>query len=197
VIFWVNWSTVINLSSELFAPVKRLFKSVRALIGLLMLHKLFNLLIWTKSSDVLPWLLSVGCVPCVFVRTRFRRKIVRARRIPPTITIHCRALDPRFTLAEKKIAVRRWSGLVGSANYFPPNSSPDALSRGRGCGVFQFGVVGFGSFTACVFFFLFSQSLSLGRGAGTYFSFLAFRFLRSWAASSFFWYSGHFILLAV
>jgi hypothetical protein len=48
---------------------------------------------------------------------------VRATRIPPTIRIQCSALDPRFTLAAKKIAVRRWSGLVGSANYFPPKST--------------------------------------------------------------------------
>jgi hypothetical protein len=68
VIFCVNWSTVINLSSELFAPVKRLFKSVKALIKLLILHKLFNLLIWAKSSDVLPWLFPIGCVLCVLVR---------------------------------------------------------------------------------------------------------------------------------
>jgi hypothetical protein len=51
------------------------------------------------------------------------RKIVRATRIPPTIKIQCSALDPRFTLAAKKIAVRRWSGLVGSANYFSPNTN--------------------------------------------------------------------------
>jgi hypothetical protein len=40
--------------------------------------------------------------------------------------------------------------------------------------------------------------LTLGKGAGTNFSLLVlFRFLDSWAASSFFWYSGQMALLAV
>jgi hypothetical protein len=65
-ILCVNCSTDINLSSELFALSKRLFRSVRALMRLLTLHKLFSLLIWAKSSAVLPWPLSLGCV---FIRT--------------------------------------------------------------------------------------------------------------------------------
>jgi hypothetical protein len=65
-ILCVNCSTDINLSSELFALPKRLFRSVRALMRLLTLHKLFSLLIWAKSSAVLPWPLSLGCV---FIRT--------------------------------------------------------------------------------------------------------------------------------
>jgi hypothetical protein len=47
-------------------------------------------------------------------------------------------------------------------------------------------------------FYLLSQTFTLGKGAGTNFSLLVlFRFLGSWAASSFFWYSGHMVLLAV